>query len=138
MNVPARTGSPRVHTLDAFRWPFSARSHAEAHAAVHAPESRIIKDGCELGALRGTRLHALQFREDSQEGWHEVMVDGKAEGWMGFACKECGTPSAVQRSDDASKSGEHSARGWACDLYRLWDDRLYEPGTPMVRITVSN
>ena len=40
------------------------------------------------------------------------MVERKADGWMGFACTKCGTPLAVQRSDDVSKAGQHSARGW--------------------------
>jgi hypothetical protein len=52
------------------------------------------------------------------------MVERKAERWMGFACKTCGTPLAVQRSDDASKSGQHSARGWRVTCTGLWDDRL--------------
>jgi hypothetical protein len=45
---------------------------------------------------------------------------------------------AVQRSDDASKSDEHSARGWRVTCTGCGTTDYYEPGTPMVRITVSN
>lgn len=67
-----------------------------------------------------------------------MMVEGKAEWWMGFACKTCGTPLAVERSDDASKSGQHSARGWRVTCTGCGTTDYYAPGTPMVRITVSN
>jgi hypothetical protein len=60
-------GSTPRFPLDVFRWPFSARSHADAHAEGHTPDSRILKQGCERGALRGATLHARQFREDSQD-----------------------------------------------------------------------
>jgi hypothetical protein len=109
-----------------------------------APRIFVTTESPQLGlqpgtlADLGTTLHALQFREDSQERWHEVMIEGKAEGWMDFACKTCGTPLAVQRSDDASKSGQHSARGWRVTCTGCGTTDYYAPGTPMVKITVSD
>lgn len=69
---------------------------------------------------------------------HEMMAEGRAEGWMGFACKKCDAPLAVQRSSSASKSGEHSARGWRVTCTACGETEYYEPGTPMARIIVSN
>jgi hypothetical protein len=40
----------------------------------------------------------------------EMSTEKQIEWWMGFACKKCGAPCAIQRSHDASKSGQHSAR----------------------------
>ena len=68
----------------------------------------------------------------------EMMTDKQAESWMGFACKQCGAPLAIQRSDDASKSGQHSARGWRVTCTSCGSTEYYEPGTPMVRMTVSH
>lgn len=42
----------------------------------------------------------------------EMSTEKQIEWWMGFACKKCGAPCAIQRSHDVSKSGQHSARGW--------------------------
>jgi RNase P subunit RPR2 len=65
------------------------------------------------------------------------MVEQKAEGWMGFACKKCGTPLAVQQLNDASKSSDLAARGWRVTCTGCGATEYYEPGTPMVRITIS-
>ena len=62
------------------------------------------------------------------------MVDGKTEEWMGFACKKCGAPLAVQRSKGASKSGEKAARGWRVTCTGCGATEYYESGTPMIRI----
>jgi len=67
----------------------------------------------------------------------KVTVEENAEGWMGFACKKCGAPLAVQRSRDRSKPGDHAARGWRVTCTACGATEYYEPGTPMVRITVS-
>jgi hypothetical protein len=68
----------------------------------------------------------------------EMTTERQAEWWMGFACKKCGAPFAIQRSQDASKSGKQSARGWRVTCTSCGVTEYYEPGTPMVRITVSN
>jgi len=65
------------------------------------------------------------------------MVAEKAEGWMGFACKKCGTPLAVQPSTDTSKSGNRAARGWRVSCTGCGATEYYEPGTPMVKIMIS-
>ena len=61
----------------------------------------------------------------------------KAEGWLGFACKKCGAPLAVQQLNDASKSRDLTARGWRVTCTGCGATEYYEPGTPMVRITMS-
>ena len=66
------------------------------------------------------------------------MVEVKAEGWVGFPCKKCGAPLAVQRSDKVSKSGERAVRGWRATCTACGATEYYEPGTPMVKITISN
>ena len=65
-------------------------------------------------------------------------IQAKAEGWMGFTCKKCGTPLAVQRSNSESKSGETSGRGWRVTCTGCGETEYYQPGTPMVRITISS
>ena len=65
------------------------------------------------------------------------MVAGKAEEWMGFACKKCGTPLAVQSVDEASESSGLAARGWRVTCTGCGATEYYEPGTPMVTITIS-
>ena len=69
---------------------------------------------------------------------HDMMVEESAEGWMGFACNKCGAPLAVQRSRDRSKPGDHAASGWRVTCTACGATEYYEPGTPMVRITVSH
>jgi RNase P subunit RPR2 len=68
----------------------------------------------------------------------EIMVKDTAEAWIGFPCKQCGTPLAVQRSTEASKSGERAARGWRVTCTGCGATEYYEPGTTMIRITISN
>jgi RNase P subunit RPR2 len=65
------------------------------------------------------------------------MVAGKAEGWMGFACRKCGAPLAVQHVNDASTSSDLATRGWRVTCTGCGATEYYEPGTPMVRITIS-
>jgi RNase P subunit RPR2 len=67
-----------------------------------------------------------------------MTAEKPGEWWVGFACKQCGAPFAVERSQDASKSGTHSAKGWRVTCTSCGVTEYYEPGTPMVRITVSN
>jgi RNase P subunit RPR2 len=59
------------------------------------------------------------------------------EVWVGFVCKECGAPLGVHQSNNGSKSGERSARGWRVTCTSCGITDFYEPGTPMVKITVS-
>jgi hypothetical protein len=68
---------------------------------------------------------------------HTVTSEEKANEWMGFACAECGTPLAVQRSNTASKSGERAPRGWRVTCTGCGVTEYYEPGTAMVKITIS-
>lgn len=67
-----------------------------------------------------------------------MSIEGKPQEWMGFACKKCGAPLAVRRSDSASKSGDKSARGWRVTCTGCGETGYYEPGTSMVRITILN
>jgi RNase P subunit RPR2 len=67
-----------------------------------------------------------------------MTTEKQSEWWMGFACKQCSAPLAVQQSNDASKSAKHAARGWRVTCTSCGVTEYYEPGTPMVRMTVSN
>jgi RNase P subunit RPR2 len=60
------------------------------------------------------------------------------EAWVGFVCKECGAPLAVHRSNNASKAGERSARGWRVTCTGCGVTEYYELGTLMVKITASS
>ena len=59
------------------------------------------------------------------------------EGWVGCVCKECGAPLGVHRSNNGSRAGERSARGWRVTCTSCGVTDFYELGSPMVRITVS-
>jgi RNase P subunit RPR2 len=67
-----------------------------------------------------------------------MATEQPSESWMGFVCRKCGAPFAIEPSNVASKSGQHSARGWRVTCTSCGVTEYYEPGTPMVRITVSN
>ena len=67
-----------------------------------------------------------------------MSTEQRSESWMGFVCRKCGAPLAIEPSNDASKSGKHSPRGWRVTCTSCGVTEYYEPGTPMVRITVSN
>lgn len=66
-----------------------------------------------------------------------VTAGEKATEWMGFACLKCGTPLAVQQSTNVSKPGDRAARGWRVTCTGCGATEYYEPGTAMVRITIS-
>jgi predicted nucleic-acid-binding Zn-ribbon protein len=59
------------------------------------------------------------------------------EGWVGFVCKECGAPLGIHRSNNGSRAGERSARGWRVTCTGCGVTEFYELGSPMVRITVT-
>ena len=67
-----------------------------------------------------------------------MTTEQQAEWWMGFACKQCGAPFAIEPSNDVSKSVKHSERGWRVTCTSCGVTEYYEPGTPMVRMTVLN
>ena len=41
------------------------------------------------------------------------------QSWVGFVCRDCGAPLAVHRSNNGSRSGERSTRGWRCFDLRI-------------------
>ena len=59
-----------------------------------------------------------------------MTAEKQGEWWVGFACKRCGAPFAVQRSQDASKSGTSFGERLACDLHKLWGDRVLRARNP--------
>jgi len=59
------------------------------------------------------------------------------QGWVGFVCKECGAPLAVQRATTTSKTPEVSSRGWRVTCTGCGVTEYYELGTPMFRIIAS-
>jgi hypothetical protein len=80
----------------------------------------------------------LLDRPEVAAGAREMTTEKQAEWWMGFACRKCGAPFAIERSQNASKSGQPSQKGWRVTCTSCGVTEYYEPGTPMVRITVSN
>jgi hypothetical protein len=55
--------------------------------------------------------------------------------WVGFVCKECGAPLALHRSNNGSRPGERSLRGWRVLCPSCGVPDFYEPGSAMVRIS---
>ena len=59
------------------------------------------------------------------------------QSWVGFVCKECGAPLAVHRSNNGSRAGERSTRGWRITCISCGVPDFYELGSAMVRIAAS-
>jgi hypothetical protein len=59
------------------------------------------------------------------------------QSWVGFRCKECGAPLAVHRSNNGSKPGERSIRGWRITCISCGVPDFYELGSAMVRIVAT-
>ena len=57
---------------------------------------------------------------------------------MGFACKKCGAPLALQRPNDPSKAAALSGAGWRVTCPGCGATEYYERGTPTIKITISN
>ena len=57
--------------------------------------------------------------------------------WVGFVCKGCGAPLALHRSNNGSRPGERSTRGWRVQCTSCGVPDFYEPGSAMVRISAS-
>ena len=67
-----------------------------------------------------------------------MTTEKQAQWWIGFACKQCKAPLAVQQSNDASKLAKKAERGWRVSCTSCGVTEYYEPGTPMVKMAVSN
>jgi hypothetical protein len=59
------------------------------------------------------------------------------QAWVGFVCRDCGAPLAVHRSNNGSKAGERSTRGWRITCISCGVPDFYELGTAMVKITAT-
>ena len=59
------------------------------------------------------------------------------QSWVGFLCKDCGAPLAIHRSNNGSRAGERSTRGWRITCISCGVPDFYELGTAMVRIAVT-
>lgn len=59
------------------------------------------------------------------------------QSWVGFICRDCGAPLAVHRSNNGSRAGERSTRGWRITCISCGVPDFYELGTAMVRITAT-
>jgi RNase P subunit RPR2 len=59
------------------------------------------------------------------------------QSWVGFLCRECGAPLAVHRSNNGSRAGERSTRGWRITCISCGVPDFYELGSAMVRIAAS-
>jgi len=66
------------------------------------------------------------------------MIEKEAEWWMGFACKKCGAPLALQRPNDPSKAAALSGAGWRVTCPGCGATEYYERGTPTIKITIAN
>ena len=58
-----------------------------------------------------------------------------AQAWVGFICRGCGAPLALHQSNNGSRPGERSIRGWRVLCTSCGVPDFYELGTAMVRIT---
>jgi hypothetical protein len=61
----------------------------------------------------------------------------KEQVWVGFVCQGCGAPLAVHRSNNGSRPGELSTRGWRILCTSCGVPDFYQLGSVMVRITAS-
>ena len=68
---------------------------------------------------------------------HKTPEPGDDQSWVGFLCKECGAPLAVHRSNNGSKAGERSTRGWRITCISCGVPDYYELGTAMIRIAAT-
>lgn len=59
------------------------------------------------------------------------------QSWVGFLCRECGAPLAVHRSNNGSRAGERSARGWRITCISCGVPDFHELGSAMVRIAAT-
>ena len=59
------------------------------------------------------------------------------QSWVGFLCKECGAPLSVHRSNNGSRPGERSLRGWRITCISCGVPDFYELGSAMVRIAAT-
>jgi RNase P subunit RPR2 len=59
------------------------------------------------------------------------------QSWVGFLCKECGAPLAVHRSNNGSRAGERSTRGWRITCISCGVPDFYELGSAMIRIAAT-
>lgn len=66
-----------------------------------------------------------------------VATTADEQTWVGFVCKDCGAPLAIHRSNNGSRAGERSTRGWRITCISCGVPDFYELGTAMVRITVT-
>jgi hypothetical protein len=59
------------------------------------------------------------------------------QSWVGFVCRDCGAPLAIHRSNNGSRAGERSTRGWRILCPSCGVPDFYDIGTVMVRITAT-
>ena len=67
----------------------------------------------------------------------KVVAPSETESWVGFICRDCGAPLAVHRSNNGSRAGERSTRGWRITCISCGVPDFYELGTEMVRIAAA-
>ena len=65
------------------------------------------------------------------------VAPSETESWVGFVCRDCGAPLAVHRSNNGSRAGERSTRGWRITCISCGVPDFYELGTEMVRIAAT-
>jgi len=63
--------------------------------------------------------------------------DANDQTWVGFLCRDCGAPLALHRSNNGSRAGERSTRGWRVTCPSCGVSDFYELGSAMVRIAAT-
>ena len=90
----------------------------------------------EPSAPRGKAMVNNSTMEHSASA-KKVTGTGGDQSWVGFLCKECGAPLAVHHSNNGSRAGERSTRGWRITCISCGVPDFYEPGSAMVRIAAT-
>ena len=110
--------------------------------------SLFISERTSLQERQHPALRPVLFRTDSAScRWYDradaerrpqkMTIENETQWWIGFTCRQCNAPLAVQRSNDTSKTAKHAARGWRVTCTCCGVTEYYEPGTPMLRMAVS-
>jgi RNase P subunit RPR2 len=65
---------------------------------------------------------------------NKVGEDASDQSWVGFLCRDCGAPLPLHRSNNGSKAGERSTRGWRVTCTSCGVSDFFELGSVMIRI----
>jgi hypothetical protein len=136
--VTRLTDSTRGSSSETLRYATSTNSSGDRRFARSLRLITPRTAGRSVGQRREMFEGSMRKMVDEVVGGHtHPSAPVNNEGWVGFVCQECGAPLGVHRSNNSSKPGERSTRGWRVTCTGCGVTEFYEPGTPMVRITAS-